>query len=338
MVTPALGGRSTCEQVVAAATQAELAWLGSSTVLVTGSNTGIGRETALQLAKAGAHVVMACRSVAKGEAAKAALVQQSGLSEARLSVLAVDLSDLESVRACAAAVQAAAATRSGEWSKPLRCVVCNAGIFPAHVEKGKQGFDIGFVANHLGHWLLVQLLLPLLRANRPSKIVVVSSDSHFGPLMTKQVESKTELLKVVYSERKTIGLGEAAGVYGSTKLMNVLFAKRLHAREAANGVAVCSLHPGNLIATDVARDFGGFTQWIVKTLGSWFSKSLNQGASTTLFCVLLPHHTLEGLYFCDCKPKPCSKLATDKAADVLWELSQELVASVKPEPEQLASL
>ena len=143
--------------------------LAGRTFLVTGGNTGIGRATAAGLAGRGGRVWIAARSRAKGEAAVAAIKAETGRDS--VWFLLLDLADLESVRACAAAFLA--------LGEPLHVLVNNAGVGGAR-GLTKQGFELTFGINHLGHFVLTDALLGCLTASAPARVVTVSSDAHYS--------------------------------------------------------------------------------------------------------------------------------------------------------------
>jgi WW domain-containing oxidoreductase len=172
--------------------------------------------------------------------------------------------------------------------------------------------------------------LPELRASagvrpaRGARVVVVSSQSHHGPLALYSPESRQGWVEQV--AHCTAGYGMMGGInaYGSSKLANVLFADKLDRRERAHGVRACSLHPGSIIATDIARS----ANWVFRKafdFASLFTKSADQGAATTVFCALAPPSQIGGVYFDCCRPGWKTWRATEAAEDVLWEVSETLV-------------
>ena len=182
---------------------------------------------------------------------------------------------------------------------------------------------------HLAHFLLAQLLLPALEAARPSRIVVVGSGSQFGPHVTKDVQSRdalTALATPTDDYKRWFWHGASARAYGNSKLCNTMFARSAHQQWAASrGVACCSLHPGTLMRSEMARD-SPVADFVLKHVLSWFTKDLQQGASTTVFCTLCPRGALGGAFFADCAPAACSRLVTDQACEVLWQFSCSLLA------------
>ena len=203
--------------------------------IVTGANAGIGRETARMLAKKGASVVLACRNLDKGAAAVAKIVAEKPAGS--VSVEALDLSDLESVSAFAAAL--------ASKHEKLDLLVNNAGVMVLPLGRTKQGFELQFGTNHLGHVALTARLLPLLERAPGSRIVVVSSSAqNFGKIDFDDLSW----------ERRSY---DAWRAYGQSKLANMLFAQELQRRLSAAGsrVTVTAAHPG-WTATDLQRTMG----------------------------------------------------------------------------------
>lgn len=312
-----LSRRSRPADVFASLSTAHMA---DATVLITGPTSGVGEEAVVALASLGCQLVLAARSA---ERVQAMLDRRKLNGHAKISFIQCDLASLESVAACADAFLEQQAT----WP-PLKVLVLNAGVynFLGRYNASADGFESSFAVNHLGHFLLALKLAPALEAAAPSRVVVVSSGSHFGPHATRRVEEPRELLALATPDekaRRSFGHLAALRAYGSSKLANTCFARSLHARWAAKGVTACSLHPGTLVATGLTRE-SRLASFAFKYIVAWFTKDMQQAASTTLFCSLAPHEALQGGFFNDCKPLAMSPLATDAAADALWELSAEL--------------
>ena len=277
------------------------------TVIITGANTGIGKETALDMAKRGARVIMACRDLKKGEAALKDIVERTGNSNVLLKHL--DLASLKSVRKFAKDIN---------MNEPeLHVLINNAGLGGVpELMKTEDGFELTMGVNHLGHFLLTNLLLDLLKKSSPSRIIVVSSDTHGR--WTKEMKFDN-----VNSER----FYDRYDSYSQSKLANILFARELAKRLNGSGVTANSLHPG-LIMTEIFRYFGFmhmtfyWRPWAI-VLG----KTIEQGAQTTIhLAVSKDVEGVTGLYFDNCKPIEPSKAAqSDEAAVKLWQLSADLV-------------
>jgi retinol dehydrogenase-12 len=271
------------------------------TVLVTGANTGIGRATAMELARRGARVHIACRSPERAQPVLDEITAAQGPGAA--SFLALDLSDLDSVRAAAQTFVA-----TGE---PLHVLIDNAGVAG---QRGltADGFELAFGINHLGHFLFTTLLLDTVVRSAPARVVVVASDSHYGApgvdfdAVRRRTVSRT-------------GLPE----YGVSKLCNVLFAQELARRlgaAAGNGAApvtTYALHPG-VIASDIWRGM----PWPVRPLVKMFMKSPDYGAKTPVYCATDPGLSeRSGRYYDDCAERAPSERATAELAAELWERS-----------------
>jgi len=274
------------------------------TALVTGANTGIGRVTAHELARAGFRVVLACRSESKTRPVIDEIVADTGNDD--VEFLHLDLADLTSVRTAADTLLAR--------DEPLHVLVANAGVAG---QRGitEQGFELEFGVNHLGHFLFVTDLLPLLEAaaapGDPSRIVVVSSDSHF---QAKGIDFDA----LQQSTPGVTGLRE----YAVSKLANVLFAQELERRVDPGQVWVCAVHPG-VIASDVWRR----VPWPVRPIMTRFMRSTSQGATTSLMCATSDDVLTSGVgYWSEGEPKDPNPAATPELAAELWARSEEWVA------------
>jgi retinol dehydrogenase 12 len=261
------------------------------TFLITGANTGIGLATATDLAARGGRVFLACRSRQKGEAAVAQIAAATGSSEARF--LPLDLADLASVRECARAFLA--------LEEPLHVLVNNAGV-GGTPGRTKDGFELVFGVNHLGHFALTMGLLECLTASR-ARIVNVASDAHY---QAKGIDFDRLLRRT----RGITGMPE----YAVSKLCNVLFSQELARRLDGSGVVSCSLHPG-VVASDIWRRVPG----PVRPLVTRRMLTVQQGARTSLYCATAPEAALRsGAYYEDCAEKQPSRVATRELGEQLW--------------------
>jgi retinol dehydrogenase-12 len=273
--------------------------LAGQVCLITGASSGIGRVTAQVLAARGAKVLLACRDPDKGQAVLDEIGQAAGAAE----LLPLELGDLDSVRACAETVLGS--------PEPLHLLINNAGLAGV---KGltKQGFELTFGVNHLGHFLLTQLLLPKLLSQPHSRVVNVSSKSHY------------EAASIDFSELREPGKGFGAlHAYSVSKLCNVLHAKGLAKRYAARGLHAYSLHPG-VIASDVWREVPQPLRWLIKLR----MISNEEGAQTTLYCATSAAVADDnGLYYDACQVKKPSAAAEDAKLEAeLWAKSESYVA------------
>jgi dehydrogenase/reductase SDR family protein 13 len=266
------------------------------TVVITGANTGIGRVTAEVLAAAGARVVLACRSRERTEGVLAAIAAIPGAPAPVFVPL--DLSSLADVRRAADALR--------EACPRIDVLVNNAGLAGARGQT-RDGFELAFGTNHLGHFLLTHLLRPALEAAPAPRVVNVASEAHY--------RSKGIPLDGVQQPTRTrTGFAE----YADSKLANVLFTAELHRRWKASPILAASLHPG-VVATEVWRQLPGPLAWVAKR----FMITAEEGARTTLHCAThaeVAEHP--GAYWDQCRVRKASRIArSEDAAAALWDRS-----------------
>ncbi|XP_031603284.1 retinol dehydrogenase 11-like isoform X1 [Oreochromis aureus] len=280
--------------------------LDGKTVLITGANTGIGKETAVDMARRGARVILACRDMEKANKAAEEVKKRSGNDS--VIVRKLDLASLQSIRQLAKDVLAS--------EERLDVLINNAGIMSCPKWKTEDGFEMQFGVNHLGHFLLTNCLLDLLKKSSPSRIVNVSSLAHErGQIYFDDINQDKD-----YQPWRS---------YAQSKLANVLFTRELANRLQGTGVTAYSLHPG-VIHTELGRHF-----W--PTVPLWkrvfymplvfFVKNPTEGAQTTIYCAVEESLQNEsGLYYSDCAPKTAAPQGLDdEAAKKLWELSASMV-------------
>ncbi|MGH7579117.1 MAG: SDR family oxidoreductase [Gemmatimonadales bacterium] len=272
------------------------------TFFVTGANSGIGRATAETLAARGGRVVLAARSEERTQPVLDAIRRRHPANDPQF--LQIDLSDLSSVRRAAARFIA-----SGH---PIDVLVNNAGIAGTRAVTS-DGFDLTYATNHIGPFVLTNLLLPRLRQSPQGRIVNVSSVGH----MTVKRMDWSGL------ERRTTPKRSAFPEYAMTKLMNVLHAKELARRLADSRVTTYALHPGG-VASNIWRAIPRPVQWVMKL----FLLSNEQGARTPLYCATAPElATVSGRYYDKCREVPPSRLAGDASlAQELWARTETAVA------------
>ena len=275
--------------------------LAGRVALITGANTGIGLVAARELARRGAHVLIACRSQEKGKAAADEI--RHAAAGAQVELLALDLGDFDSVRRCAAAFLAR--------DLPLHLLINNAGLAGARGLTA-SGFELAFGTNHMGHFLLTQLLLDRIKAYVPARIVTVSSRAH-----TRVPGIDFSVLREPTKTRT--GFPE----YGVSKLANLLFSAELGRRLAGSGVNTYALHPG-VVATDVWRE----VPWLLRPLITWWMISAEEGAQTTIHCATSEAAAGDtGLYYDKCRPISPSRAGRDPAlAAELWRRSEDWLA------------
>lgn len=279
--------------------------LSDKVVIVTGANTGIGRETAFALAKGKAKVIMACRDMDKCEMARADIVLQTG--NKFVYCRECDLASQQSIRNFV--------DQFKKEHKKLHILINNAGVMRCPKSYTVEGIEMQFGVNHIGHFLLTNLLLDVLKQSAPSRIVNLSSAAHLrGKMKVNDLNSDEK-----YNP------GEA---YAQSKLANVLFTRELANRLKGTGVTVNAVHPG-IVDTDIVRHMAFynnyFTKIFVKPLTWLFIKSPRQGAQCVLYSALDPSlKDVTGSYFSNCKTADISEEAkSDQLAKWLWMVSEK---------------
>ncbi|KAJ4431260.1 hypothetical protein ANN_19857 [Periplaneta americana] len=277
--------------------------LDGKTVIVTGANTGIGKETARDLARRGAKVILACRDLKKAEEARDEIIASTG--NINVKVQHLDLSSLSSVRQFAEHIN--------KTELRLDVLINNAGAAGMNHKLTRDNLSIGMQVNHFGPFLLTCLLVGLLKKSAPSRIVMVSSILH------KYANFDIDNL----NSEKWFG---STQVYNCSKLANILVANELARRLKGTGVTANSLHPGTVI-TDVWRRASRITKAFVFGILKFYVKDSVEGAQTTIHLAVSEEvEKVSGKYFVDCKEAKPSKLALDEGlAKKLWEKSEMMV-------------
>lgn len=270
--------------------------------MVTGANSGIGRAVAMALAEQGGRVILAGRSAERMHLVLDELRTRYPDAEAR--VLMLDLADLASVRHAASEILAT--------SQPIDVLINNAGIAGTHA-LSRDGFDLTYATNHVGPFLLTQLLLPRLLSSSCGRIVNVSSAAH---LRVKQIPWSV-------LERRTMPRQSGFQDYAITKLMNVLHAKELARRLTGNRVTTYAVHPGG-VATNIWRALPRPVQWVLKL----FLLTNEEGARTPMYCATAPDIAARtGRYYDTCREAEPNPLANDEElARELWSRTEAAVS------------
>lgn len=265
-------------------------------VLITGGNSGIGLISAIELAKQGATVVLACRD---SEKTVAALQQINAAAQTPVINLPVDLANLQSVRDLAATYLAR--------YQQLDVLINNAGIFPAKERLTDDGFEMQFGVNHLAHFLLTHELLDLLKQSAPSRVINVTSKLHSKGSLDFDTFKGCEK----YSPQVA---------YNQSKLANVLFSQELAERLQGSGVTSNCLHPG-AVATDIVRDM----PWLIRKILAVLFIAPEKGAKTTIMLASDPSLTeVSGKYYDQCELAEPSAQANDKPLrQRLWQASAD---------------
>ncbi|KAK1786422.1 hypothetical protein P4O66_018119 [Electrophorus voltai] len=283
------------------------ATLRGKTAIITGSDTGIGKATALDLAKRGARVILACRNQQQAEAAAYDIRRESG--NTAVLYMHLDLASLKSVRSF---------SETFLKSEPrLDLLINNAGMVgPGRTE---DGFGMAFGVNHLGHFLLTLLLLDCLKASAPSRVVCVSARLHrLGSVDFSVLQAHRDLVA-------GSSCWHCFWAYCHSKLCSVLFARELANRLEGTGVTCYSLHPG-ATHTHFLRHVSLWLRVFLLPFSKLFFLDPEGGAQTTLHCALQDGlEPLSGRYFSSCALQEASAAGRDDAlARKLWEVSERL--------------
>ncbi|UCG73011.1 MAG: SDR family NAD(P)-dependent oxidoreductase [Chromatiales bacterium] len=277
--------------------------LSGQTALVTGSNSGIGFETARVLALRGAHVICAARTADKARGACDSM-------EGRTTPSAFDLADWPSIVAAAEQVRA--------LNTPIDMLICNAGIMELPELQQVYGIERQFAVNHLGHFILVNQLLEQVLAAPQGRIVHVSSG---------QATRNTPEGGIQFDN-----LGGEKGydptlAYGQSKLANALFSLELAQRLEDNAATSNTVRPG-VIPTNLGRHMPAWKPLLLKTVGKLFTKTIPQGAATQVYVATTPALAqTSGYFFEHCNPIHAGGHTEDRAmAARLWQVSEELTA------------
>ncbi|KAK8618103.1 hypothetical protein V6N13_115977 [Hibiscus sabdariffa] len=283
------------------------------TAIVTGASSGIGVETARVLALHGVHVVMAVRNVDVGRNVKETILKE--INGAKIDVMELDLSSMASVRKFASKFQSS--------NLPLNILINNAGVMATPFMLSHDNIELQFATNHLGHFLLTNLLLETMKrtareSKREGRIVNLSSEGH----------------RIVYTEGIRFDqINDESGyfswfAYGQSKLANILHANELARRLKEDGVEITanSLHPGSIIMTNLMRHHG-LINTVGQMVGKYFLKSIPQGAATTCYVALHPQvKGVSGEYFMDSNiSQPSIKAKDEDLAKRLWDFSLTLI-------------
>ena len=271
------------------------------TVLITGANAGIGLATSIGLGSLGARVLMVSRDEGRGREAQIIVKEKTGNDNVHL--LIADLSDPSAIRKLARDVE-------HEFGK-LHILLNNAAVIPRRREVTKDGLELQFAVNHLAYFHLTGLLIDVLKASAPARVVNVASQVHAGATIEfDDLQSERE-----YGRTR---------VYGKTKLANVLFTYELARRLEGKGVTANCLHPG-VVATNLLADAGGLPRKL-RAVTRIAAVSMESGARTSVY--LASSEDVEGVsgkYFVKQKAAASSPESYDmESARRLWDISSQM--------------
>ncbi|MHA1147445.1 MAG: SDR family oxidoreductase [Promethearchaeota archaeon] len=280
-------------------------WIKDKICAITGANSGIGKQTALELNQMGAKVVMLCRNEQRAKKAMKDIVSKTGNSDIELIIM--DLESQDSIR-----------NAVDEFKKKydkLHVLINNAGFINFKKQYTAEGYERTWAINHLGHFILTNLLLDVIKTSSPARIITLTS---FGHKMT----DKKPLEDMMYKKKKY----KHIKAYGNSKLMNLFFTFELARRLEGTGITVNAVHPG-----PIRSKFGRSRNnpWWYRIGYSFlmpFLKSVKKGAATSVYLATSTEGAeITGKYWTKCKIRKSSKLSLDESLwTKLWEISEDL--------------
>ena len=291
------GAKSTAEDVTLGLD------LTGKTAVVTGCNSGLGYETMRVLAMRGAHVIGTGRNLEKASKACSSVTGKT-------TPVALELSNFDSITECADAI--------AKLSLPVDILVCNAGINTFSDLELVNGVERTFVVNHLGHFVLVNQLMPLIKESEESRVVHVSSKSAYV---------QAPAVGIDFDNLRGEGAFDYWEAYGRSKLANALFSLELSSRFEGSSISSNALHPG-LVQTNIARN----APVVLRTAFDWFggliSKTPEEGAATQVYVATNPNiKGVSGAFFEDCNAVNVSgdhHIFNKSMAERLWSVSEEM--------------
>jgi NAD(P)-dependent dehydrogenase (short-subunit alcohol dehydrogenase family) len=267
-------------------------------VLITGATSGIGKETALGLAKLGATIVFTTRDSLKGEKTRNELI--AATNNENIDMLQCDLASFESIKNCCKEFKS-------KYDR-LHVLINNAGVWDFKRRTSKDGIENIFATNYLAPFLMTNLLLDVLKKSNRSHIINLTSGMHYGTINFNDIEFKQNFSGIK--------------AYRQSKLGLILFTRLLAKKLEGGNVTVNCVHPG-MNKTDLGRDAGGFSRMIFKLMG----KDPKIGAETSIYLASSPDvENITGEYFAKKKIKRSSKESYDMdLAKQLWDVSKKYV-------------
>jgi NAD(P)-dependent dehydrogenase (short-subunit alcohol dehydrogenase family) len=268
-------------------------------IMITGASSGIGKATALELAKREATIIMVCKDQERGETARKEIIEES--NNPNVDLLICDLSSQKQIRNLVKTFK--------DKYKALHVLINNAGLVLRHRSLSEDRIEMNLAVNYLAPFLLTNLLLDVLKSSAPSRIINVTSAMH---------ESSTLDIEDLQSEKKY----NSYGTYGRSKAALVLFTYELSRKVEGTGVTVNAVHPG-VIRSNLGRDMPYLAQLFTKI----FFKSPEKGAETSIYLATSPDvEKLSGKYFKNKEPAKSSDQTYDEElAKKLWGISEKLV-------------
>lgn len=277
-------------------------------ILITGGNTGIGKEYVRDMAKRNATIIMACRNVAKGEQSRHEIVAET--SNENIYVEKLDLASLEIVNNFCLKIK--------QKHKSIDILVCFAAAVGARTEFTEDGFETQFHCNYLSHFLIILQLFPLLMLSTQPKIILTASSGHLlGNIDIANISRLSNYRKSAFR------------LYCDSKLCFVLLAKELSERFAQTKLVANSFHPGTVLTDGIKNNRIWYIRYFLSFLAFIYGKTEKDGAQTMIYLSVAPEADhLNGQYLADCRPSKANPLINDRVVrNELWNLSYNLVHS-----------
>ncbi|XP_031349793.1 retinol dehydrogenase 12-like [Photinus pyralis] len=282
----------------------------NKTVIITGASSGIGKETARDLARRGAKVILACRNLDKGNETKDDIVKTTG--NENILVKKLDLASQKSIREFAKDIN--------DTETKINVLIHNAGTAETRIKVTEDGLETTMATNHFGPFLLTHLLMDLLKRSGPCRIVVVASELY-------------RLSSVNLDKLNPIRALVPAHIYYTSKYVNIYFTRELARRLEGTNITVNCLHPG-MVDSGIWRNVPAPLSWPLIAVVKCFFKTPLQGAQTTVHLAVSEElENVSGKYFIDCKERSLSSGAMDSAkAKKVWEISENIVNLKESDP------
>ena len=280
-------------------------WIKDKIVMITGANSGIGKQTARELNRMGAKVIMLCRNEDRAKKAMEEIIADTGNDD--IEILIGDLESQDSIRN--------AVSEFKKTHDKLHVLINNAGFLNFKEQYTAEGYEKTWAINHLGHFILTNLLLDVIRASSPARIINLSSHGH-------NFADENPLEDMMYENKKY----KHIKAYGNSKLMNLYFTFELARRLEGTGITVNAIHPGPIRSSFGRSKNNPWWYRIGYSMSAPFLKSVAKGAATSVHLATSQEGAeISGKYWAQCKERKPSELSYDvEMQQQLWEISEQL--------------
>ena len=280
-------------------------WIKDKIVMITGANSGIGKQTARELNRMGAKVIMLCRNEDRAKKAMEEIIADTG--NADIEILIGDLESQDSIRN--------AVSEFKKTHDKLHALINNAGFLNFKEQYTAEGYERTWAINHLGHFVLTNLLLDVIKASSPARIINLSSHGH-------NFADEKPLEDMMYENKKY----KHIKAYGNSKLMNLYFTFELARRLEGTGITVNAVHPGPIRSKFGRSKNNPWWYRFGYSMSVPFLKSTKKGAATSIYLATSQEGAeISGKYWAKSKERKSSELSHDvEMQEQLWEISEQL--------------